>query len=83
MNKDSFNQVYESNTAAWGYEPAECLKKWIKEFPENATVLDLGCGSGRNANYLSENGFKVLESTSICPIFIPPLNKGTTISAFT
>ena len=60
MNKDSFNQVYESNTAAWGYEPAECLKKWIKEFPENATVLDLGCGSGRNANYLSENGFKVL-----------------------
>jgi|TARA_B100000953_G_scaffold232273_2_gene193699 cyclopropane fatty-acyl-phospholipid synthase-like methyltransferase len=60
MNKDKFNQVYKNNSAAWGYEPAICLKEWMKEFPENATVLDLGCGVGRNANYLAKNRFWVV-----------------------
>lgn len=54
-----WDNIYKIKNAAWGYEPAECLKKWIKDFPVNATVLDLGCGSGRNANYLAQHGFKV------------------------
>ena len=54
-----WNNIYEEKQAAWGYEPAECLKKWIKKFPKNATILDLGCGSGRNANYLAQKGFNV------------------------
>ena len=54
-----WDKIYKDKTAAWGYEPAKCLKKWIKEFPANATVLDLGCGSGRNANYIAQHGFKV------------------------
>jgi SAM-dependent methyltransferase len=54
-----WDDIYKMEDRAWGYEPAECLKEWIKEFPVNATVLDLGCGSGRNANYLAQHGFKV------------------------
>jgi SAM-dependent methyltransferase len=36
------------------------LKKEEKFLLENKTVLDLGCGTGRNANYLAERGNNVI-----------------------
>lgn len=30
--------------------------------PENASILDLGCGSGRDAKYFKEQGYKVTAS---------------------
>lgn len=33
--------------------------KFIKLLPKNAEVLDLGCGSGRDSKYFSENGLRV------------------------
>lgn len=35
------------------------LDKFIELLPEGATVLDLGCGSGRDSFYLIEKGFDV------------------------
>jgi len=36
------------------------LKKEEKYIVENRTILDLGCGTGRNANYLAERGNNVI-----------------------
>lgn len=36
------------------------LKKEQKYILENRFILDLGCGTGRNANYLAEKGNKVI-----------------------
>jgi 2-polyprenyl-3-methyl-5-hydroxy-6-metoxy-1,4-benzoquinol methylase len=35
------------------------LRKFIELLPEGATVLDLGCGSGRDSLYFLEEGFDV------------------------
>ena len=36
---------------------SEALDRFIKYLPENAEVMDLGCGSGRDSLYLEEAGF--------------------------
>ncbi|MBU9743492.1 class I SAM-dependent methyltransferase [Diplocloster agilis] len=38
---------------------SEALDRFIKYLPENAEVMDLGCGSGRDSLYLEEAGFYV------------------------
>lgn len=38
---------------------SDILDKFIEYLPENAEVLDLGCGSGRDTVYLDEEGFAV------------------------
>ncbi len=35
------------------------LTQWL-EIPQNARILDLACGRGRHANYLSEKGYQVV-----------------------
>jgi 2-polyprenyl-3-methyl-5-hydroxy-6-metoxy-1,4-benzoquinol methylase len=56
---DFFNRIYREKIPAWGYEPAIFLQESLSTFPEGATILDAGCGTGRNAHYLAEKGFKV------------------------
>ena len=36
--EEFWDKIYKEKTAAWGYEPAECLKKWIKEFIGNGQL---------------------------------------------
>ena len=55
----SFDSIYKKGNPAWGHEPALFLKQCISNFPQNATILDIGCGIGRNAFYLAEQGFNV------------------------
>lgn len=35
---------------------------FLKELPKNASILDLGCGSGRDSKYFIDNGYKVIAS---------------------
>lgn len=56
---DFFDRIYREKIPAWGYEPATFLKESLSKFPKGATILDIGCGTGRNAHYLAQNGFKV------------------------
>jgi len=46
--------VYYDNTV--DLEMNEVLDKFLVLLPENAEVLDLGCGSGRDSLYLEEQG---------------------------
>ena len=38
---------------------AENYKKFLSRIPQNAYILDFGCGSGRDSKYFIENGYKV------------------------
>lgn len=48
---------YYDNTVELNME--EILERFIELLPEDAEVLDLGCGSGRDSLYMLENGFDV------------------------
>ena len=37
----------------------ENYDKFLKEIPDNAYILDFGCGSGRDSKYFIDNGYKV------------------------
>ena len=56
---DFWNKIYEEKTPAWGYAPAKLLTTYADYFSESGTVLDIGCGSGRNSLFLGNEGFKV------------------------
>jgi SAM-dependent methyltransferase len=40
-------------------EPSELVAEFVDEFPDGGKVIDIGCGSGRNAVYLASLGFNV------------------------
>lgn len=54
-----WNDIYDNKIPAWGDEPAEVLKTFLKHFPRDAKVLDIGCGAGRNSIHLSRLGYTV------------------------
>ena len=54
---DRYAVPYYEETVELSME--EQLNRFIELLPENAEVLDLGCGSGRDTLYLDEEGFSV------------------------
>jgi len=56
--EESYKKGSIANTFANG-KPSPEFNDLVKELPQNASVLDLGCGDGRNAIFLAENGFNV------------------------
>jgi SAM-dependent methyltransferase len=56
---DFWNKIYKEKTPAWGYAPARLLTTFAQYFPDKGSILDIGCGSGRNSLFLANLGFKV------------------------
>ncbi len=56
---DSYDDAYGKHSALFGSEPSPLLAAQWRRIPPGATVLDLGCGQGRNSFFLARKGFSV------------------------
>lgn len=54
-----WNERYGQSGYAYGIEPNTFLKSSVSYFPKTGSVLSLGEGEGRNALFLSKQGYKV------------------------
>lgn len=54
-----WDNLYKIEKDPFGAEPSLLIKKYVDLFPKGQSVLDLGCGSGRNALFVARQGFKV------------------------
>lgn len=53
-----WDSLYKTEKNPFGVEPSFLITNYLHLFPKEA-VLDLGSGSGRNALFLAQKGFKV------------------------
>ena len=60
-NKIKFNSIYETNNLPWDIKSVDNNLISALEFLNltNGNLLELGCGSGYDSNYLGQNGFNV------------------------
>ena len=60
MNKPFWEESYKDDDATtFGKEPNPTIKERWTLFTKNGTVLDVGCGEGKNAIFLAKKGFVV------------------------
>ena len=59
--RTNYENWYSSDDYYWGTEPADFLNELIKLRPlcKASTVLDIGCGEGKDAVYLAQKGYSV------------------------
>ena len=59
--RTNYEKWYEGNDYYWGLEPGSFLDELIKLCPSSPgkTVLDIGCGEGKDAVYMAEQGYAV------------------------
>ena len=61
IKNGGYEDGYEACDYFWGTDPAKYVtlaKEYLKN-NDNLTALDLGCGDGKNSNYLDSNNFNV------------------------
>jgi len=66
-----YNEGYSICECFWGREPASYIQKAVNLIGQTTMklALDIGCGDGKNAAYLADQGFMVL-AVDISPIAI-------------
>ncbi len=60
MQKPFWEQTYQTDdVSVFGTEPNQAIVDYWQAFKQAGTVLDIGCGEGRNAIFLAQKGFVV------------------------
>ncbi len=59
-----------------GGDVVEIREKFLNYIPQNSLILDVGCGTGRDAKYFIENGHRIV-GIDICEPFITDLQNTT------
>jgi ubiquinone/menaquinone biosynthesis C-methylase UbiE len=65
LNKEITKESYQTTAKEFARNvanmaPLESIEKFITLLPPNAKILDIGCGSGRDAKIFTDNGANVL-----------------------
>lgn len=68
---DRYRQVHQKSLKWFSDSPSEIVEKTIQKYgvTNHSTILEIGCGEGRDAVYLLRNGYTVL-ATDISPTVI-------------
>ena len=59
MIEKTWDAIYAANEAPWGTAPRELVVEVSRRLSPPKRILDLGCGSGRDAFYLHQRGHRV------------------------
>ena len=56
-----YNEKYGSNELYWGKQPSSTARIFLQKFPpyEGQTLIDIGCGEGRDSIFFARNGYQV------------------------
>ena len=58
--KDFYSKNYKQyHERTFSVDPSPFLSPFIRALPKGASILDVGCGSGRDLLWLKKRGFKV------------------------
>ncbi|MGD8405976.1 MAG: methyltransferase domain-containing protein [Lysobacterales bacterium] len=56
-----YNEKYDSDEFFWGKQPSSTARIFLQKFPphEGQTLIDIGCGEGRDSIFFARNGYRV------------------------
>lgn len=56
-----YNEKYDSDEFFWGKQPSSTARIFLQKFPpfEGQTLIELGCGEGRDSIFFARNGYRV------------------------
>ena len=63
MNKPFWEETYkDDNVTTFGVKPNRAVESMWEVFDKRWSILDVGCGEGKNPIYLAEKGFKNVDA---------------------
>ena len=57
----TYDEKYNSEKFYWGKQPSSIARNFLQKFPsrEGQTLIDIGCGEGRDSIFFARNGYQV------------------------